>query len=157
MLPLRALFAFLVLPGMVAGFIPAWITAGTHPYPDTLPVAVGLLALGGVLLLWCVRDFFVAGKGTLAPWDPPKHLVVVGLYRYVRNPMYLAVLTVVSGWSVLFHSSSLAVYLAVVMIAFHLRVILYEEPRLRSQFGAEWDAYSKAVSRWLPRPVRQTR
>jgi protein-S-isoprenylcysteine O-methyltransferase Ste14 len=110
-----------------------------------------LLGMGGFLLLWCVRDFFVSGKGTLAPWDPPKHLVVVGLYRHVRNPMYLAVLTIISGWCLLYVSVWLTLYLVFLALAFHLRVIFYEEPWLRRQFGAEWESYATAVSRWLPR------
>ncbi len=64
------------------------------------PRGVPLLGLGTVLLLWCVRDFYVAGRGTLAPWDPPRHLVTVGLYRVSRNPMYLAVLLVLTGWAI---------------------------------------------------------
>jgi len=116
-----------------------------------------LLGAGGLLLLWCVRDFFVSGKGTLAPWDPPRHLVVVGLYRYVRNPMYLAVLTVIAGWSLLYASAWMAFYLAFLAVAFHLRVILHEEPWLHRQFGVEWEEYVGAVSRWLPRFRRKVR
>src|SRR5690349_15329264 len=101
---LRALFAFLALPGIVAGAVPILIGYVDTRFQRASPIGFVLLAVGLVLLLWCVRDFFVAGKGTLAPWDPPKHLVVVGLYRYVRNPMYLAVLTIVTSWGVIFSS-----------------------------------------------------
>jgi protein-S-isoprenylcysteine O-methyltransferase Ste14 len=114
-----------------------------------------LFCIGFLLLLWCVRDFYVSGKGTLAPWDPPKRLVVVGLYRFVRNPMYVAVLTVVAGWSLAFGSRWLGLYLGILAVAFHLRVLFYEEPWLSRQFGADWVAYSKAVPRWLPRPWRK--
>lgn len=110
-----------------------------------------MLAVGGILLLWCVRDFFVSGKGTLAPWDPPKRLVIVGLYRHVRNPMYLAVLAIVAGWTLLYASTAMATYLVFLAVAFHLRVILHEEPWLQRQFGDEWEAYAGSVSRWLPR------
>src|SRR5881628_2833001 len=104
MLFLRALVSFLVLPGTVAGLIPGWIVStdrgrGHGLLPGAVPLAIGV-----VLLLWCVRDFYVSGRGTLAPWDPPTRLVVVGLYRFVRNPMYLAVLTLVAGWSLAFGS-----------------------------------------------------
>jgi protein-S-isoprenylcysteine O-methyltransferase Ste14 len=91
------------------------------------------------------------GKGTLAPWSPPRRLVVVGLYRVVRNPMYVAVFTRVLGWGLSFTSAPLALYALVLAIAFHLRVVLHEEPWLRQQFGADWITYAAAVPRWLPR------
>ena len=94
----RALIAFLALPGMVAGVIPAFIAALDRGRSAGAAYGFIVLGFGAFGLLWCVRDFFVSGSGTLAPWDPPKHLVVVGLYRFVRNPMYLCVLTVVVGW-----------------------------------------------------------
>ena len=155
MLLLRALGAFLALPAVVAGVIPACIVAGKALYPGTLHVALPALILGSALLIWCVRDFFAAGGGTLAPWDPPKHLVAVGPYRYVRNPMYLAVLSVVGGWALLYWSVALVIYLLVLMVGFHLRVVLHEEPWLRRQFGAEWENYASRVSRWLPSRVRK--
>jgi protein-S-isoprenylcysteine O-methyltransferase Ste14 len=97
----------------------------------------------------------VSGKGTLAPWDPPKHLVIVGLYRFTRNPMYVGVLLMTAGWSLLAGSPSLAGYVVILAIAFHLRVVLFEEPRLRKQFGEEWASYSATVSRWMPRRPRR--
>lgn len=148
---IRALFAFLVLPGVVAGLVPVLIASVDTQRRGGTAMGFAVLALGAVLLLWCVRDFYVAGKGTLAPWDPPKHLVVVGLYRFVRNPMYIAVLTVVLGWTLVFGSMWLVLYMVALAIGFHLRVRCYEEPRLRQQFQAEWSAYFKAVPRWLPR------
>jgi protein-S-isoprenylcysteine O-methyltransferase Ste14 len=148
----RALFAFLALPGTVAGVVPALFVYGrAHAYDAWTAVGFCLIGLGFFLLLWCVRDFYVSGKGTLAPWHPPKHLVVVGLYRYVRNPMYVAVLTIVLGWSVAFDSASLLLYLVALAIGFHLRVVLYEEPRLKRQFAEEWAVYSASVRRWVPR------
>jgi protein-S-isoprenylcysteine O-methyltransferase Ste14 len=98
-----------------------------------------------------VRDFYVSGKGTLAPWDPPKNLVVVGLYCHVRNPMYVGVLTLVAGWAVVFESPLLVLYALILAIGFHIRVLKYEEPWLASQFGNDWREYSKAVRRWIPR------
>ena len=147
----RALFAFLALPCVVAGLIPVLIARGDTNRHGGSVIGFVFLALGVVLLLWCVRDFYVSGKGTLAPWDPPKRLVVVGLYRVVRNPMYVAVLTVVLGWTLVFGSLWLAFYMVTLAMAFHLRVLFYEEPRLRQLFGPEWTAYSTAVPRWLPR------
>ena len=111
-----------------------------------------VMLLGLVVLLWCVRDFYVSGRGTLAPWDPPKNLVVVGLYRHVRNPMYVGVLTLVAGWSILLASPVLALYTVVLAIGFHIRVTASEEPWLQSRFGNEWARYSVNVRRWLPRP-----
>jgi protein-S-isoprenylcysteine O-methyltransferase Ste14 len=152
----RALVAFLAMPGVVAGLIPALIVRADAHRQGVFAPGFGLLALGLALLLWCVRDFYVAGKGTLAPWSPPRRLVAVGLYRVVRNPMYVAVLTVVLGWGLSFTSTPLALYALVLAIAFHLRVVLHEEPWLRQQFGADWIAYAAAVPRWLPRRPRKT-
>ena len=97
------------------------------------------------------RDFYVAGQGTLAPWAPPKHLVTVGLYRVSRNPMYLAVLTILIGWAVAFGSVGLGIYAVIVAIAVHLRVVSYEERWLARTFPDEWVAYRARVPRWLGR------
>jgi protein-S-isoprenylcysteine O-methyltransferase Ste14 len=145
----RAVLAFLVCPGTVAFLIP-WllVEAGqSGQYPD----ARGLVpfVLGVVLLLWCVREFYVAGKGTLAPWSPPRHLVATGLYRFSRNPMYIAVALVLWGWALGFHSRAIAVYALLVMVAFHLRVILGEEPWLGRAHGKEWVRYKAQVPRWF--------
>ena len=147
----RALFAFLALPGVFAGIIP-WGLVSLDPWRrQSWTFGVFVLAFGLWGLLWCVRDFYVSGKGTLAPWDPPKHLVEVGLYRFTRNPMYLSVLMLVGGWGLLTGSPLLAGYLVALALTFHLRVVLYEERRLSQQFGAEWLRYSAAVPRWAPR------
>jgi len=107
---LRAFIAFLALPGVVAGIIPALIVHAEGDHLSGWTFGFVLLGLGFVLLLWCIRDFFVAGRGTLAPWDPPKHLVIVGLYRIVRNPMYIAVVTMVFGWSMIAGSRLLGLW-----------------------------------------------
>jgi len=146
----RALLAFLALPGIVAIAVPAWFAASALRSGGSFH-AVGLLPLGAgfLLLLWCVRDFYVAGKGTLAPWSPPRHLVTVGLYQYSRNPMYVSVATMLAGWSLSFMSRSLAIYAGIVIVAFHIRVIVAEEPWLARSFGAQWDEYRARVPRWL--------
>jgi monomeric type NADP-dependent isocitrate dehydrogenase len=95
-------------------------------------------------------DFYGSEKGALAPWSPPRRLVVVGLYRWTRNPMYVAVLVVLLGWCVAYRSVPLAIYLCVVAVAFHLRILFYEEPRLKESFGEEWIAYRQRVPRWVP-------
>ena len=142
----RAAAAFLAFPGLVAFLVP-WLL---HPRNAPLrPEALPVLALGVGSLLWCVRDFYVIGRGTLAPWAPPRRLVVIGLYRVSRNPMYLAVLLILAGWALAYRSATLAVYAAALALAFHLRVVLGEEPWLARTHGAEWTAYEAAVPRWL--------
>jgi protein-S-isoprenylcysteine O-methyltransferase Ste14 len=148
---LRALLAFLALPGLAAVLFPP-IIAWFDPWRGQawMP-GLSIMLAGAAVLLLCVRDFYVSGKGTLAPWDPPKHLVVVGLYRLVRNPMYVGVVLLVLGWSVCLSSPVLVVYTVALAAGFHIRVIRNEEPWLGSEFGEEWSEYSAAVSRWLPR------
>ena len=155
MLFLRALAALLVLPGTFAGVIPALIVSNDRSRGSGVPFGWIPLLLGLFTLLWCVRDFYVAGKGTLAPWDPPKQLVVVGLYRFVRNPMYVGIVMLLIGWALVTGSPWLGAYTLFFVIAFHLRVTLYEEPRLRNQFAKDWIAYVNAVPRWFPRARRK--
>lgn len=147
----RALLAFIALPGLVAIVVPP-IIASLDPW-RVGPARPGLvvMAAGAFVLVWCVRDFFVAGRGTLAPWDPPKSLVLVGLYRHTRNPMYVGVLVLVLGWAMTLGSPALGGYAILLAVAFHLRVLIHEEPWLASQFGPQWHAYAAAVPRWLPR------
>lgn len=147
----RALLSFLALPGAFALVLPSMVQ-GADPWRGTgWPVGGIVLVLGLLVVLWCVRDFYVSGRGTLAPWDPPKHLVIVGLYRFTRNPMYLGVLTLVAGWSLLAGSPLVAAYAVAGAIGFHLRVVYFEEPWLAKTFTAEWSRYAGAVRRWLPR------
>jgi protein-S-isoprenylcysteine O-methyltransferase Ste14 len=146
----RALASFLILPGTVAGVFPVLILWGNMRIGPHAALGLFVAAVGLVLLLWCVRDFYVSGKGTLAPWDPPKGLVVVGLYRYVRNPMYVGVLTLLMGWAITFGSKGIGVYLVSVALVFHVRVLTYEEPVLSRMFGQEWQNYRDSVPRWLP-------
>ena len=148
---LRALLAFLILPGMVAIVVPP-LLASLDPWKhgEFLPGAL-LMLVGATLLVWCVRDFYVSGKGTLAPWNPPKKLVVVGFYRHLRNPMYVGVITLVIGWSLYFGSPILGLYAVILAVVFHIRVVVNEEPWLESQFGNEWRQYSAEVGRWFPR------
>ena len=110
--------------------------------------AISVIAVGALVLLRCVWDFFAAGRGTLAPIDPPRHLVVRGLYRYTRNPMYNGVLAVLLGEAWLFHSLALLQFAALMFLIFHVFVIGYEEPALEAQFGERYRAYRAAVPRW---------
>ena len=130
-------------------FLLPWLL---RPAPRNIRAAgLPILAAGTGLLLWCVRDFYVVGRGTLAPWAPPERLVVVGLYRRSRNPMYLAVLTILAGWAMTFASGCILLYTGVVAIAFHLRIVFGEEPWLARAHGMAWDNYRSEVPRWLGR------
>lgn len=145
---MRATLAFLALPGIIAFAVPLlWL----RPDGRTAfaPLGAPVLIVGCLVLGWCVRDFFVSGRGTLAPWDPPRALVRNGLYRYSRNPMYVGVLLITAGWALGFASWALAGYTAVLLVAFHLRVLIHEEPWLARTFGADWTEYRARVPRWL--------
>ncbi len=144
----NALFT-LIVPGTVAGLVP-WLISREHPPASgpALAAAVGLFTVGAATYLWCVWDFAAFGRGTPAPIDAPKKLVTCGPYRVVRNPMYASVLSVLLGWLVLYQTLALAVYALAVAIGFHLWVILYEEPRLRRRFGAEYEQYCARAGRW---------
>ncbi len=146
----RALLSFLLLPGVVAFLAPALLVPQLTTRMFHIAGGVPFI-LGAVVLLWCVRDFYVAGRGTLAPWDPPRHLVRVGLYRYSRNPMYVGVLLILVGWIAGFRTRGLVIYTIVVAILFHLRVLLHEEPWLARTFPGEWPGYKSRVPRWLVR------
>jgi len=147
----RAILAFVTLPGVFAGVIPALISSADKRSWQGFPAGYVLVVIGLFLLLWCVRDFLVSGQGTLSPWDPPKHLVVVGLYHFTRNPMYVSICLLLIGWILVAGSLWLAGYSLVLTTGFHLRVVLYEEPRLAKLFGEEWKAYAAAVPRWFLR------
>jgi protein-S-isoprenylcysteine O-methyltransferase Ste14 len=147
----RAIIAFLVLPGFFAGIVP-WVLASFDPWRGRgWPFGAIILGLGSFVLAWCVRDFYISGKGTLAPWKPPERLVVVGLYRFTRNPMYIGVLMVVAGWGALAGSPLIACYLILTVARFHLRIVLHEERSLSNRFPSEWEAYAASVPRWIPR------
>ncbi len=149
------LFTFLV-PATVAVYVPL-LLAAQRPCGAGLRLAIALVLLssGAAVYLWCLWDFATFGRGTPAPVDAPKRLVVRGLYRYTRNPMYLGVLTAILGWTLLFGAWELCIYAMGMGLCFHLFVVFYEEPHLRSAFGADYEAYCTRVGRWLP-PVFRT-
>ena len=152
MLLLKNLLFTLVVPGTIGIYVPLLLARG-RPAAEGLMLlfALALLVLGGVIYAWCVWDFAVFGRGTPAPIDAPKKLVVRGLYRYTRNPIYLGVLTVLLGWAGMFQAPTLLIYAFCVGICFHLFVVFYEERSLGQQFGAEYHDYCEKVNRWLPR------
>ena len=145
---LRAILAFLALPTLVAGVFP-WLISKL-PATDTfqLPYGVALMVLGGGILLVSVISFYCHGRGTLAPWDPPKHLVVQDLYRFNRNPMYVGVVLLTLGWALCTGNPWNYAYTVLVLVIFHLRVVLYEEREMERLFGREWEAYRRNVPRW---------
>jgi len=146
---LKALFAFLALPGMVAFVIPLLLITPASRRVWVEPWGLVPLVLGVVVLALTVREFYVAGRGTLAPWSPPRTLVTSGLYRYSRNPMYVGVLLILCGWAIGLWSWVLAIYAAGIAIAVHVRVLANEEPFLARTHGEAWTAYRARVGRWL--------
>ena len=154
-LAVRSLFWVVVLPGTMTVILP-WRYFGLSEvrFDPRNPwhLAGGLLILvGGLLLARCIWEFAARGRGTLSPVDPPRDLVVAGLYRYVRNPMYLSVGTILLGEIFLTRSSSLLMFAAVGVVIVNGFVIGYEEPYLRQRFGASYERYTARVGRWIPR------
>ena len=154
-LALRSLLWTALLPGLFAGYMPLRFF-GLARVHVSLTNPVQLLALlaigvGAALLVTCIWEFAASGRGTLSPVDPPRELVVRGLYRYVRNPMYLSVTMIVMGEVLLTRSRPLLVYWAIWFAAVNLFVIGYEEPTLRRRFGESYERYTRDVGRWLPR------
>jgi len=150
----RSLLWTVLFPGFFAGYVP-WRFFGLNRVHVGVSSPVQLLGLlltgaGAVLLAACIVEFARSGRGTLSPVDPPRHLVVRGLYRYVRNPMYLSVTAIVLGESLLTRSAALGAYWAIWFVCVNVFVIYYEEPTLRRQFGASYDEYVKRVGRWIP-------
>jgi protein-S-isoprenylcysteine O-methyltransferase Ste14 len=143
----RSVISFAALPGIVAFVVPLLLIPRRNGVFNA--IAIGPLGAGAFVLLWCVRDFHVRGLGTLAPWDPPRRLVITGLYRYSRNPMYVGVLLVLFGWAAAFASRGHLTYAVVMCVVFHLRVVFYEEPWLSGTHGAEWTRYRARVNRWF--------
>ena len=135
-----------MLPAVVAGVIPYWLRPRAGDFHNEGLIA---LAIGAVMLLWCVRDFYVVGKGTLSPWDPPRNLVVTGLYKFSRNPMYVAVTLILIGWAMLYRTPALWTYAAIAAVLFHLRIVFFEERYLARTHGDAFARYKTKVGRWV--------
>jgi protein-S-isoprenylcysteine O-methyltransferase Ste14 len=149
----RAALATLLLPGTVTLLVPYLLLrqSGVTEWPRVS--ALGVLAIvagaaGFALLLHSIWAFAYHGRGTLAPLDPTRELVVKGMYRYTRNPMYTGVVVVLLSEALLFGSRGLLLYAVMAFLWFHLFVLFYEEPRLRAQFGDSFSEYVKKVPRW---------
>jgi len=155
---LKTLLFTVLVPGTVAGLIPAWIRGGWGLRGPAWAMAAGglVLAVGVAVYLWCAWDFATAGRGTPLPQDPPRALVVRGLYRHSRNPMYVGVVAAVLGQAVWVRSGGVLAYAAVLAAFFHARVVWFEEPVLRRTFGAAYDAYVASVPRWFGRRATST-
>jgi protein-S-isoprenylcysteine O-methyltransferase Ste14 len=144
----------LLAPGMVAGLVPWLITGWRMPSGAGSPlpaVVAAALILGGLAVLLDAFIRFARADGTPAPPMPTAHLVVVGPYRYVRNPMYLAVLSIIVGQALLFRSGATLVYAGVVLLAVVLFVLGYEQPTLEEEYGDEYRQYRRNVRGWIPR------
>jgi len=155
MVGLKTLMFTVLVPGTVAGVVPwlllSWSAEAVSFTPSVWMVGLFPLLLGVGLYFWCAGAFTFIGKGTPAPIDAPKFLVREGPYQWVRNPMYLAVLSTILGEALLFHSLRLFGYALLVGVVVHLFVVFVEEPSLRHQFGESYETYLRTVPRWLPR------
>ena len=151
---MKTLIFTIVVPGTVGVYIPYRLRG---PGPHTIS-ALGLagiapVAAGVAVYLWCAWDFATFGRGTPLPLDAPKQLVARGLYRFVRNPMYVGVLLAIFGQALWFESIATLWYGLAVALMFHLMVVFYEEPTLRGKFGESYAVYCQTVSRWIPKPA----
>lgn len=159
-LPVEAVVFTAVVPGGVTYWIPRDVLG---LWPEVLPsswhtghiAAVPVLAVGLAVYLACLSDFVARGRGIPAPVDHPRRLVVTGLYRYVRNPMYVGVLLVLLAEALFFRSAWFLIYAMAWLLLVHLFVVLHEEPYLTRRFGASYRQYRSAVRRWIPgKPYR---
>ncbi len=150
----RAVLAILALPGIVIGVIPSLLITLDPWRTDSFLAGYVVIGLGLLILFETIRTFYVAGHGTLAPWAPPDRVVRIGLYRFVRNPMYIGVLTTVAGLGLRFGSPLVAGYVILLAVCFHLNLVYLEEPRLARRFPESWPAFAAEVPRWIPRRPR---
>ena len=157
MTALKTTLFMLLVPGLLLVVFPALLMATDSPlfsFGIFRWLALPLWAIGAAMMLWCAWAFTVRGRGTPAPTDPPKELVISGLYRFVRNPIYVGVVIFLLG-HVLWHPSLSILWMPlIVAVASHLFVTLYEEPHLRKTFGAAYEQYCREVPRWIPRVKR---
>lgn len=151
----RALVYAALFVGIVLVYVPASILSQVG---IARPFSLGFIQIAGIIVglagaataLWCVITFAAVGRGTPAPFDPPRQLVTQGPYRFVRNPMYIGARTALGGAALYYESLSLLIYAALFFLVTHLFVIWYEEPTLRKAFIEEYEIYSRQVRRWLP-------
>jgi protein-S-isoprenylcysteine O-methyltransferase Ste14 len=151
---IKTVIFIIAVPGSVAFIIPVYLILPLDKNTIQLGsfswLALPFWIAGLLILFWCAADFVRRGQGTPLPADAPRHLVVDGLYRYVRNPMYVGVLLFVIGNAIWFGSPLLGGYTIFLWIVFHTFVLLYEEQHLRKIFGTEYQQYCLTVPRWIP-------
>jgi protein-S-isoprenylcysteine O-methyltransferase Ste14 len=154
-LALSTLFFTALQPGLVAGYFP-WLIAKddyiqklAQPFGLQQHLGIAIGAVGFVIMMSCIVRFAVEGMGTLSPADPTTRLVVKGLYKYSRNPMYVGVMGLLIGESAFTQSSSLWMYSIIIFAAFNTYVVFFEETRLKRDFGKEYGEYCEHVRRWL--------
>lgn len=152
---IKTLLFTLVMPGTIGVYLPQWLKKGGGELPLAVRAAgLTLFVCGAAIYFWCAWDFVSKGLGTPAPIDAPRVLVVKGLYRFTRNPMYVGVLAVILGQALFYGSVSVALYGCAVLAGFYLFVRFYEEPRLRRLFGEQYEDYCRKVPRWILRGSR---
>ena len=156
MVALKTLLFTILAPGTVTVLVPyLLLTSGFQLFPVEIGALriLGLppILLGALTYLWCAWDFTFTGRGSPAPIDPPKELVVKGLYRYVRNPMYVGITLILLGEALLFESAVLFLYAGLLLVCANPFIVYYEEPTLKRLFGASYESYCKSVPRWIPR------
>src|SRR5262245_1325002 len=146
-----ALFISFVLVYLPARFL-SW-SGIVAPATTGVPQVAGMIMvmIGTAIALWCVFTFVFIGKGTPAPFDPPRKLVIRGPYRFVRNPMYIGAGMTLAGAALFYESLSISIYTGVFFLITHVFVVLYEEPTLRRTFGDEYEAYCRRTTRWRPK------
>ena len=151
---LRNLLFTILQPGVVGVLIPYLFLRNSRTFfPEQWTVfhfaGFGLMIVGAAIVLQCILRFATEGKGTISPIDPTKKLIIKGLYKYSRNPMYVGMMILLAGEAIFWQSLTLAIYATVVFVGFNLFIILHEEPRLRRDFGDEYEEYLRNVRRWL--------
>lgn len=152
---LRNLIFTILQPGMVAGLIPFWIsgsmshTVFTKKWALYQIFGVAIFLFGFIILLTCIISFAINGQGTISPVDPTKRLVVTGLYKFSRNPMYVGVMLILIGEAIFFQSHHLAIYSLCIFFAFCIFIFIREEPRLKKDFADQYNVYCKSVRRWI--------
>lgn len=151
----RNLIFTILQPGIVAILIPFWLSGQSvktifiPPFVWHQFLGLSIFAVGLVVVLICVASFAIRGRGTLSPADPTKKLVISGLYRFSRNPMYIGVTMMLIGESIFFQSYIIGAYTLLIFMAFNIFIVFFEEPRLQDDFGSEYNEYVKKVRRWL--------
>jgi len=151
----RAITYAVLFIGLLIIYVPSRLLSWSgivRPEVIEMPQVTGMVIgiVGGAVALWCIYTFAAVGRGTPAPFDPPRRLVARGPYRFVRNPMYIGAGLTLAGAALFYESLQLLGYAGIFFLAAHLFVVRYEEPTLQQTFGQEYEAYCRQVKRWLP-------